>query len=78
MAPGVEHPAAAPGETPGTTARRDFHWCLAAVLLPVVSLPFEWSAACRNWPEAGATPEHRRWSRLLVGLAAVDTAVRRS
>ena len=64
-----------PGETPGTTARRDFHWCLAAVLLPVVSLPFEWSAACRNWPGAGATPDHRRWSRLLVGLAAVDTAV---
>jgi membrane protease YdiL (CAAX protease family) len=64
-----------PGETPGTTACRNFHWCLAAVLFPVVSLPFEWFAAYRTWPRVDATREHRRWSRLLVGLAAVDTVV---
>ncbi len=65
----------APEASPGTTARRHFHWCLAAAILPVVSLPFEWFVAYRDQRAVDPTPDHRRWSRWLIGLAAVDTIV---
>jgi len=54
-------------------ARRHFHWCLAAIAFPVVTLPFEWLAAYHGYRSTDATPDHRRWARLLLTLAAVDT-----
>src|SRR5437899_7210569 len=65
----------APTESPSTLARRQFHWCLAAVILPVVSLPFEWFVAYGHRRLRETTAEHRRWARWLVGLAIVDTIV---
>lgn len=54
-------------------ARRHFHWCLGAVLLPVLSLPFEWFVVYRHRRSSATTPTHRRWSRWFLGLAIVDT-----
>ncbi|HTS81964.1 MAG TPA: PDZ domain-containing protein, partial [Myxococcaceae bacterium] len=55
-------------------ARRWFHILLGAIFLPGVSLPLEWGAALRCWSHPGDA-EDRRWSRRLLGLAAVDTIV---
>ena len=55
-------------------ARRWFHILLGAIFLPGVSLPLEWGAALRSWSHPGDA-EDRRWSRRLLGLAAVDTLV---
>ncbi|OLB94038.1 MAG: hypothetical protein AUH30_18700 [Candidatus Rokubacteria bacterium 13_1_40CM_68_15] len=68
-------PEQEPSESPARQARRDFHLGLAAILLPVVSLPFEWALAIAHRPRGGTTSEERHWSRWLVGLAAVDTVV---
>ncbi len=64
-----------PEESSESTAHRHFHWCLAAVLLPVLSLPFEWFAVYQDHQSSRATPDRRRWSRLLLGIATVDTIV---
>src|SRR5437763_7603703 len=56
------------------TIRRHFHWCVAAVALPVVTLPLEWAAALFHRHER-ATPEQRRWSRWLFALVAADTII---
>ena len=29
------------------SVRRHFHWCLAAALLPVITLPLEWAVALK-------------------------------
>ena len=63
-----------PNESPESMARRHFHWCLAGAILPVLSLPFEWFMAYRAHRSSGTMPDHR-WSRLLLGLATVDTIV---
>jgi hypothetical protein len=54
-------------------ARRHFHWCLAAVILPVISLPFEWFLVYGHRRLSETIPAHRRWSRWFLGLAIVDT-----
>jgi membrane protease YdiL (CAAX protease family) len=56
------------------SVRRHFHWCLAAVIVPVVSLPLEWAAALIH-RRARASSEYRRWSRWLLALVAVDTVI---
>jgi hypothetical protein len=56
------------------TARRHFHWCLAAVILPVITLPLEWAAALAHRRDRG-TSEDRRRSRRLFALAVADTIV---
>src|SRR5882724_8553863 len=62
-------------EVPATaTTRRHFHWCLAAVILPVITLPLEWATALGHRRER-ATPEQRRWSRSLLSLVAADTII---
>lgn len=61
--------------SPGETARRHFHWCLAGVLLPVIALPFEWALALAHRRSSDTTPEHRRWSRWLFGVAVIDTII---
>src|SRR3982750_136388 len=61
-----------PSESATATIRRHFHWCLAAVMLPVLTLPLEWAAALRH-RRPRTTPEHRRWSRWLFALLVVDT-----
>ena len=62
-------------ELPASIARRHFHWCLASVILPVISLPVEWALALADRSASGAMPEERRWSHWLIGLALVDTMV---
>ena len=62
-------------ESSESIARRHFRWCLAAGILPVISLPFEWFIAYGHRRLREALPEHRRWSRCVVGLAIVDTIV---
>ena len=54
-------------------ARRHFHWCLAAVLVPIISLPLQWTVTVAHRGFTESTPEHRRWSRWLFGLTIVDT-----
>ena len=63
------------GESPGVVARRHFHWALAAAMLPVIAVPLEWAVALADRRSSTRTPEHRWWSRGLVGLAVVDTIV---
>ena len=48
-------------ESSESMARRHFHWCLAAAILPVISLPFEWFVAYG----------HRRLSETKIGRAHV-------
>ena len=60
-------------ETLDSTARRHLHWCLAAIILPVISLPFEWFVVYGHRRLAETVPAHRRWSRWFLGLAIVDT-----
>ena len=62
-------------ESSESMARRHFHWCLAAAILPVISLPFEWFVAYGHRRLSETIPEHRRWSRWFLGLALVDTIV---
>ena len=54
-------------------ARRHFHWCLGAVILPVISLPFEWFVVYGHLRLSEPMPAHRRWSRWFLGLAIIDT-----
>ena len=54
-------------------ARRQWHWCLAAVLLPVISLPFEWLEVYRHYRLRGAMPDQRRWAYRILVLAVTDT-----
>jgi len=56
-------------------ARRHLHWCLAAIILPVISLPLEWFVAYGHRRLSETIPEHRRWSHRILGLALVDTIV---
>jgi len=56
----ISTPDAKRPESPASTARRHFHWCLACVFLPVISLPMEWALALADWSASGATPEARR------------------
>jgi len=53
-------------ELPASIARRHFHWCLASVILPVISLPVEWALALADRSASGAMPEERRWSHSLT------------
>jgi membrane protease YdiL (CAAX protease family) len=62
-------------ESSESMARRHLHWCLAAVILPVISLPFEWFVAYGHRRLSETIPGHRRWSRWFLGLALVDTIV---
>jgi hypothetical protein len=62
-------------ESSESMARRHFHWCLAAAILPVISLPFEWFVAYGHRRLSETIPEHRRWSHWFLGLALVDTIV---
>jgi membrane protease YdiL (CAAX protease family) len=54
-------------------ARRHFQWCLAAIILPVISLPFEWFVVYGHHRLSQTIPHHRRWARGFLGLAIVDT-----
>lgn len=58
-----------------TRAEIAFHLGLAAILLPVIAVPFVWALAIRNLRLSSSDPEQRRWSRRLLGLAIVDTLV---
>ncbi len=59
-----------------TQAEIGFHLGLAAILLPVVTLPIVWWLAITNLRAASDQPAvQRRWARRLVGLAIVDTFV---
>lgn len=53
--------------------RRHFHWCLGAVILPVISLPFEWFVFYGHHRLSETIPSQRFWSRWFLGLAIVDT-----
>lgn len=50
--------------------RRRFHFALAGVFLPCLSLFLSWGLAFRQQSDGS-----RRWKRLLYGLACVDTLV---
>lgn len=63
-----------PEESSAAIVQRHFHWCLAAMLLPVVTLPLEWAAALWHRRDRD-TPEHRRWSRWLFALVVSDTVI---
>lgn len=59
---------------PRVPEERAYHGLLLAVLLPIVSLPLTWGAALWARRRARGRPrEARRWSRLLLILALVDT-----
>src|SRR5256885_15284245 len=62
-------------ESSESMARRHFHCCLAAAILPVISLPFEWFVAYGHRRLSETIPGHRRWTRWFLGLALVDTIV---
>ncbi len=55
-----------------SAARRAFHWCLAGVFLPVVSVPIELLAVLHHLRREDATDEDLRWARRLFALAMVD------
>jgi len=57
------------------SARRHFRWCVAAIFLPVVTVPFEWALAVRHLRRRDATSQERRWSRRLLALAITDTVI---
>jgi len=59
-----------------TQAEIGFHLGLAAILLPVVTLPIVWWLAIANLRAPSDQPAaQRRWARRLVGLAIIDTFV---
>ena len=57
------------------SAERDFHYVLAAALVPVVSLPLTWWLAWRQVRLGGTSPNRRVWRRRIVTVAAIDTFV---
>ena len=61
--------------SPPSPARRHFHVCLAAILLPIVSVPVEWVLALGDRSRPDPTPEDRRWTRRLVALATADSLI---
>jgi uncharacterized protein len=63
-----------PAQSAVRSVRRHFHLCLAAALLPVITLPLEWAVALEHRRQQ-ATPEHRRWARRLFALVVVDTII---
>lgn len=62
-------------EAQASSPRSTFHLCLASIILPVVSLPFEWALAMAGLRRRWQRPEETSWSRWLVALAVVDTVV---
>ncbi len=60
---------------PSSPARRHFHVCLAAILLPIVSVPVEWVLALGDRSRSDPTPEDRTWTRRLVALAVADSLI---
>ena len=64
-----------PPPAPKSPAELHFHLALAAVYLPLISLPLTWALAAYDWFRPSRAPGHWLWTRRLTLLLVADVLV---